>query len=468
MKRLALMICLLAPAGVFAQNGQKVLVYRTAAQTALRLTLTDTLAFADFGQPLETQACVFIDPLHHFQTLTGIGGALTDASAETFAKLPAKAQEEVLRAYYDSTKGIGYTLARTHIGSCDFSSGSYMYVKDGDTALSTFSVAHDEQYRIPLIKRAIAAAGGHLTMFVSPWTPPVWMKDNHDLLHGGHLLTQFYQTWANYYIKFIRAYEAEGIPIWGLTVQNEPMAKQKWESCIYSAEQERDFIKGYLGPTLQKEGMGDLKLMAWDHNRDLLYQRASTVLNDPDAAKYVWGIGFHWYVRDLFDNVARVKESFPNINLMLTEACLYPFNWAKLGDWSWGEKYGTSMIHDFNNGAVGWTDWNILLDQTGGPNHVQNFCFAPIHADTRDGSLHYMNSYYYIGHFSRFIRPGANRISVSTNRDDLLATGFINPNGQTVVVVMNTGAKKYSFKLWCKGQAATTTSLPHSIMTLVY
>ncbi len=468
MKRLVLMICLLVPAGVFAQNGQKVLVYRTAAQTALRLTLTDTLAFADFGQPLETQACVFIDPQHRFQTLTGIGGALTDASAETFARLPAKAQEALLKAYYDSTSGIGYTLARTHIGSCDFSSGSYMYVKDGDTALSTFSVAHDEQYRIPLIKRAIAAAGGHLTLFVSPWTPPVWMKDNHDLLHGGHLLPQYYQNWANYYVKFIRAYEQEGIPIWGLTVQNEPMAKQKWESCIYSAEQERDFIKGYLGPTLQREGLGDLKLMAWDHNRDLLYQRASTVLNDPDAAKYVWGIGFHWYVRDLFDNVARVKESFPNINLMLTEACLYPFSWAKLNDWVWGEKYGTSMIHDFNNGAVGWTDWNILLDQNGGPNHVQNFCFAPIHADTRDGSLHYMNSYYYIGHFSRFIRPGANRISVSTNRDDLLATGFINPNGQTVVVVMNTGVKKYSFKLWCKGKAATTTSLPHSIMTMVY
>jgi len=446
----------------------RVLVYRTALNTQDRLTLTDTLSFTRFGQPLETQACVFIDPLHRFQSLTGIGGALTDASAETLAKLPADKQQEVLHAYYDSTEGIGYTLARTQIGSCDFSSASYTYVQENDSALKTFSIAHDNQYRIPLIKRAIAAAGGHLTLFVSPWTPPAWMKDNHDLLEGGHLLPAYRQAWANYYVKFIKAYEKLGIPIWGLTVQNEPMATQTWESCVYTAEEERDFIKSYLGPTLHRNGLGDKKLMAWDHNRDLIYQRASTVLNDPEAAKYVWGTAFHWYVRDLFDNVARVKESFPDKNLMLTEACLYPFKWDSIGDWSWGEKYGSAMIHDFNNGAVGWTDWNILLDETGGPNHVQNFCFAPIHADTRDGSLHYMNSYYYIGQFSRFIRPGARRISTATNRDDLLATAFVNRDGRTVVVVMNTGDESYPFKLWNRGNAASTTSLPHSIMTLVY
>lgn len=465
--RLALLYSMAISMSTYAQ---KVTVYTTAENTALRLarTDTDTVSFSHFGQPLETQACVFIDPEHRFQTLTGIGGALTDASAEVFAQLPKDKQQEVLRAYYDSTNGLGYTLARTQIGSCDFSSASYTYVEEGDQALKTFSIAHDEKYRIPLIKQAIAAAGGHLTMFVSPWTPPAWMKDNHDLLEGGHLLPQYRQAWANYYVRFIRAYEKAGIPIWGLTVQNEPMAKQTWESCVYTADEERDFIKGYLGPTLQKEGLGSKRLMAWDHNRDLVYQRASTILGDPEAAKYVWGIGFHWYVHDLFDNVEKVKESFPDKNVMLTEACLYPFKWDSLDYWGFGEKYGSAMMHDFNNGAVGWTDWNILLDQTGGPNHLQNFCFAPIHADTRDGSLHYMNSYYYIGHFSRFIRPGAKRISATTNRDDLLATAFVNRNGRTVIVVMNTGDITYPFVLWNKGQGAHATSLPHSIMTLVY
>jgi len=414
-----------------------------------------------------------VDPQSAFQTFVGIGGALTDASAETFAKIPKDQQAELLRAYYDPRKGIGYTLARTNIQSCDFSSGSYSYVKENDTALSSFSVAHDEQYRIPLIKQAIAAAGGSLRLFVSPWSPPGWMKDNNNVLGGGHLKQQQYgQSWANFYIKFIRTYEAMGIPVWGLSVQNEPMAKQKWESCIYTAEEERDFIKNYLGPVLQSSGMGDKKLIAWDHNRDLLYQRASTLLEDPATAKYIWGIGFHWYETWTggpmqFENMKLVTKAFPNANLLFTEGCQEKFNFDSLANWALGEKYGYSMVNDFNNGAVGWTDWNILLDEKGGPNHVGNYCFAPVHADTRTGKLIYTNAYYYIGHFSKFIHPGARRIAVSSNRAQLQTTAFANKDGSIVVVVMNTTDKKMSYHLIMKGVAAVTESLPHSISTLI-
>ena len=229
--------------------------YTTAAKTDLRLAQQPPLTFTEFKQPLETEPCVFINPSGTFQTFMGIGAALTDASAETFAKLPKAQQQEFLTAYYDVNKGIGYTLARTSIHSSDFSSGSYTYVSDNDPALKTFSVAHDEQYRIPFIKQAITAAGGKLPLFVSPWSPPAWMKDNNDLLHGGKLLETYKQSWADYYVKFIKTYEAIGIPVWGLSVQNEPMATQRWESCIYTAEDERDFIKSYLGPTLQKAGL---------------------------------------------------------------------------------------------------------------------------------------------------------------------------------------------------------------------
>jgi len=182
------------------------------------------------------------------------------------------------------------------------------------------------------------------------------MKDNQDMLHGGSLLPEFYDAWASYYVKFIQAYEKQGIPIWGLTVQNEPMASQTWESCVYTADEERDFVKNNLGPALRTAGLGDKKLMIWDHNRGMMYQRASGVLDDPAAAKYVWGVAFHWYVGDNFDNVKRVQEAYPPINLMLTEACLYPFDFSKVNEWQWGETYGVSLIHDFNNGAVGWTD----------------------------------------------------------------------------------------------------------------
>jgi glucosylceramidase len=275
-------------------TAQKVTIYTTAENTANRLTQTETLTLAPFGQPFENQPCVFVDPSETFQTFLGIGGALTDASAETFAKLPADKQKEVLTAYFDKEKGIGYTLARTNINSCDFSSDMYTYIAEGDKDLKTFNLAHDEQYKIPFIKKAMDVAG-HLDFYVSPWSPPAWMKDNNDMLQGGHLKPEFYDAWANYFVRFIQEYEKRGIPVWGLSVQNEPMAKQTWESCIYTAEEERDFIKKSLGPTLQRNGLGSKKLIAWDHNRDLIYQRASTYLHDPEAAKYIWGIGFHWY-----------------------------------------------------------------------------------------------------------------------------------------------------------------------------
>ncbi|RZK28330.1 MAG: glycosyl hydrolase, partial [Hymenobacter sp.] len=295
---------------------------------------------------------------------------------------------------------------------------------------------------------------------------------NNNLLQGGHLRPEFRQPWADYYVKFIKTYEQKGMPIWGLTVQNEEMATQKWESCLYTAEEERDFIKGFLGPTLQKGGLGDKKLIAWDHNRDLLYQRASTVLDDPEAAKYVWGIGYHWYETwtgssMLFNNERAVKEAYPNTNLIFTEGCIEKFDLARVNEWALGERYGNSMINDFNAGTVGWTDWNVLLDETGGPNHVGNFCFAPIIADTKAGKLIYTNIYYYIGHFSKFIRPGARRIASTTNRDWLQATAFRNPDGKVAVVVMNSGDKPQEFQLWVKGQAASTTSPAHSIATYV-
>jgi glucosylceramidase len=454
-------------------QGRSIAVYTTANNTNFRISSTDTLTFKHMGQPLETQICVFVDPSKRSQTILGIGGALTDASAEVFSKLPSGKQREFLDAYYDRSKGIGYTLARTNIHSCDFSSASYTYVNEGDKQLKSFSVDHDKRFRIPFIKRATAAAGGKLTIFGSPWSPPAFMKSNNDMLHGGKLKPEFYQSWANYYTKFIKAYEGEGIPIWGITIQNEPMATQTWESCIYTAEEERDFLKHFLGPTMSRAGLADKKILGWDHNRDLIYQRVSTLLGDPEAARYLWGIAFHWYEPwsggdMMFDNVKLVHQTFPNKPLLFTEGTPATYDPKRINDWSLGEYYGRSMINDFNSGAIGWTDWNVLLDEQGGPNHVGNFCFAPIHADTRTGELTYTNSYYYLGHFSKFVRPGARKIDCSPSRSALLSTAFVNPDGKVSVVVMNKGEKKISYFLWVDGNAAEVSALPNSIQTLVF
>lgn len=444
-----------------------VAVYVTAKDTGQRLARTGDLQFVDKPRSTEQDQAVFVDPAKPFQTILGIGGALTDASAETFYKLPAETQQEILRAYYDPKNGIGYSLGRTHIHSCDFSSESYTYVREGDKDLKTFDIAHDLKYRIPFIKKAMATAGKDFTLFISPWSPPAWMKSNHDMLRGGKLQPEFYTAWADYFARFIRAYEKEGVPIWGLTVQNEPLATQKWESCIYTAEEERDFVKNYLGPTLKKAGLGDKKIIIWDHNRSLMYPRASVVLDDPQAARFVWGVGFHWYVGDNFENVKRVAEAYPRTHLLFTEGCHGSYNPAQINEWQWGELYAKSMINDFNNGADGWTDWNVLLDEQGGPNHVGNFCFAPIHGDTRTGKLSYMNSYYYIGHFSKFARPGARRIISSSTLDSLLTTAFLNRDGSIAVVVMNLADQAQPFCLWLGGKAAETSCPPHSIITLV-
>jgi glucosylceramidase len=457
----------------FAIPGRRAVVYTTADSTVLRLTPTDTLLFAASAPTTEQEVYVFVDPRRTFQTMIGIGGALTDASAETFAKLPAARQDEVMTAYYDTDRGIGYTLGRTNINSCDFSSASYTYVQEGDSDLRTFSIAHDLQFKIPLIKRAMATSGNRLKLFASPWSPPAYMKSNHDMLHGGTLLPEYYHAWALYYTKFIKSYRAAGVPLWGITIQNEPMATQTWESCIYQADAERDFLKHHLGPVMAQEGTSDVNIMVWDHNRDLIVQRAQTIFDDPDAAKYAWGIGFHWYEdwsggTQMYSNVELVSRLYPDKHIVFTEGTPAEFDSTGYARWSLGEAYGKSMIYDFNSGAEGWTDWNILLDERGGPNHVGNFCFAPIHADTRTGQLIYTNSYYYIGHFSKFIRPGARRILAAPSRSALLTTAFVNVDGTVVVVVMNPAPKGAQYHLVVGSSSVEIRSLPHSIQTVVF
>jgi glucosylceramidase len=297
------------------------------------------------------------------------------------------------------------------------------------------------------------------------------MKTNNDMLHGGKLKKEYYQLWANYFVKFIDTYEKLGLPISAVSVQNEPMATQRWESCIYTADDERDFIKNDLGPTLAKNNLAQ-KIIGWDHNRDLMFQRASVLLDDADAAKYIWAIGFHWYETwtkstPLFDNVKRVQEAFPNVNLMFTEGCKENFDYNKIMDWSLGELYGNNILNDLNNGITAWCDWNILLDQTGGPNHVGNFCYAPVIANTNTGEVFYTNEYYYIGQFSKFIRPGARRVSASSNRDILQATSFINKDGKLAVVVMNRTDNPISYHLWINGQWAKAVSKAHSIASIL-
>ena len=473
-KKLVIALALASPAlGAYAaDSANKTLsVYTTAKDTNQKLSLGEKLSFKPAQQNPETDVAIYVNPNNTYQTFLGFGGAVTDASAETYAKLSSKKQKEFIKAYYDKKDGIGYSLLRTTIHSSDFASGSHTYIEEGDKELKTFNIKHDKKYRIPMIKQVIKAAGGKITTYASPWSAPAFMKDTNNMLQGGKLLPEYNHAWAMYYTKFIKAYEKEGIPIWGITIQNEPMAKQTWESMIYTADEERDFLKNHLGPVMQKEGLGDKKIIVWDHNRDLIVHRVNTIMSDPEAAKYVWGVGFHWYEtwaggKPMYGNVAEVNRAYPQLNLLVTEATVEKFDAARFHYWPNAERYGDSIINDFNSGAVAWTDWNILLDNKGGPNHVGNFCFAPIHEN--NGELIYTPTYYYIGHFSKFIRPDAKRVSAVPSRSVLQTTSWLNTDNSLVTVVMNSGDTAVNYRLYI-GNQETSVSIPaHAMQTLVY
>lgn len=436
--------------------------YLTARDTSDRLTRQAPVILDTHSQP-ELPA-VLVDPGKRFQVMEGFGGAFTEAAAATLYRMSPENQRRILSAYFDRAEGHGYSLCRTHINSCDFSLGNYAYTEvAGDTELKHFSVARDRQALLPMIREAHNTAGAKLKLLASPWSPPAWMKTNGQMNHGGALRPEYRDAWARYFVRYIREYEDEGMSIWGVTVQNEPAAAPRWDSCIYSAEEEKDFVRDYLGPTLERDGLGHVKILIWDHNRDLLVERVQPAFDDPVASRYIWGAAFHWYGADKFENVQMVHDAWPDKKLLFTEGCQE--GGPHIGSWDLGERYARSIINDLNRWTVGWIDWNMLLDETGGPNHVGNFCSAPILADTKNDRLIFQNSYYYLGHFSRFIQPGATRILCASSRDDLEVTGFLNPDDTVAVVVLNRTDEACKFRLKFADRSGIANIPAHGIST---
>ncbi|MGE5630612.1 MAG: glycoside hydrolase family 30 protein [Caulobacteraceae bacterium] len=441
-------------------------VIQTAKDIACRMCSVGELDLSPHIQ--QQQTVIKVDESHEYQIIEGFGGAFTEAAADTFYKMSEGKRKEILEAYFCPGKGLNYSLCRTHINSCDFSLENYSYDEvEGDKDLKHFDIGRDKKLLIPMIKGAMQAKGSRIKLLASPWSPPWWMKTNGEMNHGGRLKEEYRHSWAKYYTKYIRAYKEEGIDIWGISVQNEPDAVQTWDSCIYSHEEERDFVRDYLGPVLTEEALENINIIVWDYNTDQVYDRAKVILEDGKCAKYVWGVGFHWYSGDQFYNLDRTHRSFPDKKLLFTEGCQE--GGVHLDSWAVGERYGHNMINDFNNWAVGWIDWNMVLNQTGGPNHVGNYCDAPIIANTDTDEIYYENSYYYIGHFSRYIQPGAVRIDCSCNDcEKLEAAAFKNPDGTLAIVVINSKADDVDYTIDIGGLRADIKALAHSIVTLRY
>ena len=435
-----------------------------------------------------------LDPGRRFQEIVGFGGAFTEASAHVLGGLSEGRRDEVLRAYF-SPDGAAYSLTRTHMGSCDFSLSNYTYaVTPGDLKLSDFSIEEDRGDLIPLIRDAAAVEGADFRIIASAWTAPPWMKDNGDW-NGGSLLPEYYDTWALFFIRYIRAYEAEGIPVWAVTTLNEPRGNaEQWESMIFTPGQIGRFVRDNLGPAFEEEGL-ETHILIYDHNRDHLAEWADTILGDPEAAKYVWGTAVHWYSSTIEwypGELTGVHERFPGKKLLHTEGCIdsevpvwmdddwywrpeatdWGYRWAAEEDRHLHPKYvpvyryARDIIGGLNSWLTGWVDWNIVLDDRGGPNHAENWCIAPVIARPAADEVYYTPLYHVMRHFSRYIRPGAVRIGVDHGIEGLMVTALENPGGSIIVEILNQAPDGLDFSLVLDG-AHVEISIPGSALQTV-
>ncbi len=482
------------------------------------------------------------------QTITGIGSSFTESSAFVLAHLDTEQRDQIMRDVY-SEDGANFALARTPIGSTDFSvEGKYSYAEVADdAALDNFSIDVDKdgfsntQYPgikdtsfdvLPMIQQVLdikqQQTDSDFRIIASAWTAPPWMKDintwyipgtpeNDYQGTGGSLKPQYEAAYADYIINYLDQYQQAGVKLWGLTPVNEPHGNSgQWESMHFTPETQRDFIKDLLGPKLQASAHNDIKLLIYDQNRDGLEHWTDVILGDEEAAQYVYGSAVHWYeaTEKVYEDVLqKVHSKFPDFDIIHTEGTIDDLgkpapggiidtvkfqeeNWfnndsfwwnANATDWAytatWApnvedhpiyvpvHRYARNIIVSFNHWMSGWIDWNIVLDSNGGPNHVGNFCGAPIMIDTANGDIYYTPLYYILSQLSQTIRPGdkavqADKYLQGLEDDALHASATVNDEGMLTVQILNTTKEAIKTQLQVGSQLALVDVPANALQTL--
>lgn len=400
-----------------------------------------------------------------YQTFHGFGGAITEAAGYSFLKLGKEKQEEVLRKYFGED-GLRYHFIRTHIDSCDFSLDNYTAMEDPeDREMKSFSLKREEEYILPLLRRARAVKGEDFDLMLTPWSPPAFMKTNNDRNNGGKLKKEYREFWADYICRYIREYEALGFPVSRITVQNEPDAVQTWDSCSFNPEEEKEFLRYYLYKALAKNGLSHIKINIWDHNKERLFERAKAII-DKETDRMIDGVAFHWYTGDHFEAIRLTGDAYPGKELIFTEGCV-EYSRFDAGQLKNAQMYAHDIIGNLNAGMTAFIDWNILLDEKGGPNHVNNFCDAPVMVNTEDGTYEEKLSFHYIRHFSRYIDREAKRIALTKYTDKLEMTAFRNPDKSIVLAALNKQTDAMPLSLRVNGLNAEFIVPGSSIVTAV-
>ena len=444
----------------------------------------------------ETAIAVTLHPEQTFQKITGFGGSFTESSAYLLNQLGKENRQKIIEAYFGN-EGARYSLTRTHMNSSDFSLKNYSYAPVADDMeLEHFSIEEDQEDIIPFIKDAMKVSEDGFHIIASPWTAPPWMKDNKSYV-GGKLAPEYYEVWAKFFTKYLDAYEKEGIPIWGFTVENEPLGNgNNWESMHFTAEEMTQFVQHYLGPTLEQAGRNEVKILGYDQNREHLNEWVDAMFQSKETSKYFDGTAIHWYAStyEVFPEALQyAHEKAPEKHLIQSEACVDAeipkweedeWYWSKEAtDWGWDwapeedkkyhpkyvpvYRYARDIIGCLNNWVDGWVDWNMVLDRQGGPNWFKNWCVAPVIVDPEADQVYFTPLYYTLAHFSKYIRPGAHRIGFQVSDESLLVTAAKNPDGSIAVVLLNMDAEPKEFTLKLADQSTTVRISSKAIQTVL-
>lgn len=434
----------------------------TAAGSGWKTAEGETLFHPDVDG-VENQV-VNLYPEVTYQTFEGFGGAITDAAGYVYSLMDAEQRRQVIQSYF-SPNQIGYNRVRIHMDSCDFSTGMYEAMSDpDDRALDSFSFVRTEQYILPMLADAQKAAGKPLKLMLSPWSPPAFMKTNGSRVGGGSLKQEYRDLWADYICRYVEEFQKRGYEVERISIQNEPKAVQTWDSCIFTAEQEKGFLRDHIHPALARHGLGDIEVFIWDHNKERIYERVRDTV-DETTRSMVSGAAFHWYSGDHFEALDMVRQQYPELKLITSESCIEYSKLDAADVFGNAARLAHEVLGDLNHGMIAFYDWNLLLDETGGPNHVGNLCHAPFLYDRTAKKLHPQLLQQYFWHFSHYIVPGSVRIGLSRYTSGLEACAFRRPDGVLAVVIFNAGAESAPVNLRLDGQLAGFTVGPRVIIS---
>ena len=417
--------------------------------------------------PGETEnKVVNLYPEIEYDAFEGFGGAITEGAGFVYSLMSEHDKKTLIETYF-SPERMNYQFVRIPIDSCDFSRAQYEAVSDPeDTAFETFNFDIPEKYILPMLRDAEAAAGRKIPIMLSPWSPPAFMKSNGKREQGGVLLPAFRAMWADYLCRYIEEYRNRGFLVKRISLQNEPKAVQTWDSCIFTAEEEKAFLRDYMWPAMERHGLTDIEVFIWDHNKERVYEWMRDIL-DEDTDKMVTGAAFHWYSGDHFEALDLCKKQFPEKKLIVSESCIEYYKFDVSDPVGPAIKLSHELMGDLNHGMTAFYDWNLLLDETGGPNYVGNYCLAPFMYDTGREKLKPLLISRYFEHFSHFIVPGSVRIASTRYAEDVDVTAWKRPDGTIALVLLNKSEENQPAIVRMSDMEAGVVLYPRSITSCI-